>query len=160
MLEQRVRRLERALARLIVVGVVTEVDPAARRVKVKVGDRLSPWLRWSTGRAGDDVSWDAPSDGEQVLVLSPMGDLSLAVVGDSLYQQDADPEDVTGQVVSRRFGNGTEVSLDKQSNLLSVKHPGKVVLDAGGDLDVKVGGDITIEASGSVKIKGTRVDIN
>ncbi len=75
-LEFRVTELERLLANLLRVGTVEELDEAAARVKVRIGEILTAWLPWFTRRAGGDRDWWAPEPGEQVMVLSPGGDLA------------------------------------------------------------------------------------
>lgn len=94
-------KLERTIAKLVSTvaeeqrkrsntirsGRVVEVDPAKGRVKVDVGDEgnplVTPWVRW-TERAGDRKTWNPPSVGELMTVLSQGGEISgtsLAVHG-------------------------------------------------------------------------------
>lgn len=81
-----IRRIES----IIRLGIVAEVDVQAQppAVRVKTGELLTDWRPWVASRAGDARSWHAPSVGEQVLLLSPSGDLGLAVVLPGLYSDD------------------------------------------------------------------------
>jgi phage baseplate assembly protein V len=64
-------------ANIMRIGLVKEVDYEKARVRVKVGEFITDWLPWVTARAGEDRSWFAPNIDEQVIVLSPFGELSL-----------------------------------------------------------------------------------
>jgi phage baseplate assembly protein V len=78
-LAYRVSELERLLANLLRVGTVDSLDAPNAKVRVKIGDLTTAALPWFTRRAGADRDWWAPSVGEQVMVLSPGGDLSQGV---------------------------------------------------------------------------------
>ncbi|MCC5811202.1 MAG: phage baseplate assembly protein V [Ectothiorhodospiraceae bacterium] len=144
-LERRVRELERRMVRLVQVGTVVDVDYPAQRVQVRIGERDSAWLRFTTRRAGEDRTWWPPTVGEQVLVFAPNGEAVAAVAGDSLYQQDFDaPSDDEG-VRRTVYGNGTEVELDKNEDVLRVKHPGAVEVEAEGDVSITAGGTLTLQ---------------
>ena len=151
-LERRVRELERLLPRLIQVGVVSEVFADEKRVRVEIGGRESHKLRFVTQRAGDDRAWGPPSEGEQVLVFAPNGDVVAAVVGGSLYQQDFDAPSDDPDIKRTVYANGTEVELDKDSGVLRVKHPGAV--------EVEAEGDVSITAGGTLSLTGETVRIN
>ncbi|MCS4503893.1 phage baseplate assembly protein V [Arhodomonas aquaeolei] len=169
-LEYRVSDLERRIARLIQVGTVAPAEDGdpANAVRVRIGDRVSGPLRWTEARAGEDRTWWRPSEGEQVVVFAPNGDVVAAIVGDSLYQQDHPAPADSGQVRHTVYANGTEVVLDQESGVLKVAHPGDIEVsadgaasvEAGGDVSVNAGGDLTLEAAGNVTIKGSRVDLN
>jgi phage baseplate assembly protein V len=112
--------IERLLANLIRVGVVAELDTAEARVRVRVGGLTTDWLPWLTGRAGATRTWSAITVGEQVLVLSPYGDPSQAVVLPSIYHDDhaapADSADVERVV----FPDGSVVEHDSATNTMTV----------------------------------------
>lgn len=80
--------LARRLENLIRIGTIAEVDVAditGPRVRVKDGELLTGWLPFGAMRAGTARVWSVPTVGEQVLVLSPSGDMASAVVFGSLY---------------------------------------------------------------------------
>ncbi|MGP3146896.1 phage baseplate assembly protein V [Serratia bockelmannii] len=79
--------LYRLLYNLIKIGTVLALNdkdspPTAR---VKTGQNESDWIRWASARAGNTTVWLPPVIGEQVIILSPGGDMSTAFIIGSLY---------------------------------------------------------------------------
>lgn len=71
----------RLLQNLIRLGTVAEVrHTRPARVRVQTGDLLTTWLPWVELRAGATTTWNPPTVGEQVVLLSPGGDLASAIV--------------------------------------------------------------------------------
>jgi len=79
--------LFRLVTNLIRFGTIAEVDCHAQRVRVCTGDNLTDWRPWLTSRAGSTQTWCSPSVGEQVILLSPEGDLMQSVVLPSVYSE-------------------------------------------------------------------------
>ncbi|QDL32720.1 phage baseplate assembly protein V [Serratia liquefaciens] len=77
--------LIRLLENLIRVGVVTEIDEDAWRVRVASGGLDATWLRWNAQRAGAFNIWVPPSIGEQVWLVCIGGNPETAIIGGSLY---------------------------------------------------------------------------
>ena len=81
----------RRLANMIRVGVVAELDTDVQRVRVRYDTDddgapiLSAWTPWLVPRAGPDRTWWAPEVGEQVVLLSPCGELTQALALPALY---------------------------------------------------------------------------
>lgn len=162
--------IERLLANMVRVGVVSELDDKNARVKIKTAGLTTDWLPWTTGRAGQDRTWSAPEPGEQVLILSPYGDLGQGVVIPSIYQDahnaPADKRDITRTV----YKDGTTVEYDRQT------HAMKTTITNEGSLSVTIGGaslemsrdSIKLSCGSSslelgdsgVKINGSRIDLN
>ena len=96
-LEFRVAELERKLANIVRPGRIYEVSAERTRVRVAydadaAGNAVvTTWLPWLTARAGVVLTWSAPSLGEQVLLLAPVGDLAQAYVLPAIYQVPQDP---------------------------------------------------------------------
>lgn len=72
--------LSRLIENLIRLGTIEEIDLSACCARVKTGKLLSGWLPWSTLRAGTTRTWNPPSIGEQVLILSPSGNPAAGVI--------------------------------------------------------------------------------
>ncbi|MGR3484067.1 MAG: phage baseplate assembly protein V [Paracoccaceae bacterium] len=79
--------LQRRMASVTRSGRVVEVDPDTGRVRVDVGAEgaplITPWVRWPE-RAGARKTWNPPSPGELMTVVSPGGEVgegSLALHG-------------------------------------------------------------------------------
>ncbi|GHT93684.1 hypothetical protein FACS1894122_09280 [Alphaproteobacteria bacterium] len=74
--------LFRRVANLIRIGKISEVNDA--QVKVEIGKVKTNWLP-IVSTAGDTSCWIPISVGEQVVVLSPFGELSQSVVLRSIH---------------------------------------------------------------------------
>jgi len=111
---------ERVTANIVRVGRVTEVDPATRRAKMRVGGLDTDWLPWGVARAGGTRTASAPTVGEQRLVFSPYGDTSQAVIGQAIYQDDYDAPTESADVEATVFPDGTRVEYDAAANKLQI----------------------------------------
>ncbi|WP_400257770.1 phage baseplate assembly protein V [Serratia nevei] len=80
--------LIRLLENVIRIGVVTEIDEDAWRVRVASGELDCTWLRWNAQRAGEFNIWMPPSIGEQVWLVCIGGNPETAIIGGSLYSKD------------------------------------------------------------------------
>lgn len=136
--------LARRLENIIRIGTVDAVDLYRARLRVRIGETQTAWLPWLTQRAGDDIDWWAPSEGEQVLVLSPSGDLVQAVALPALYQtahpapaNDADTREI-------QFKGGGVFRYNRAENQLSILLGGgrvHIVAKEG----IKIEGDVTVD---------------
>jgi phage baseplate assembly protein V len=149
-----ISELDRKLANIIRLGVIKEANYKQARVRVQIGKLLTDWLPWVSGRAGSDRSWSAPSVGEQVVLLSPSGEMAQGVVLPSIYQQKhpapCDKEAKNAYI----FNDGTSYSYDKELHhlILSVVENGKFT--------IKVG-DSTLEMTNEgIKLNAKRIDLN
>lgn len=137
---------ERILANLIRIGVVTELDDANARVKVRTGGLITDWLPWLTHRACEDRSWWAPEPGEQVVVLSPYGDQSQAVVMPAIYQT-AYPAPANLRTTSRvEFKDGAFVEYDREGHHYHLDVP------AGGSITLHIGGTTLLLEDGKTTL--------
>ena len=72
------RDLPRQSNNQIRIGTVAVVDLARGLCRVQAGEIQTDFVPWFVPRAGAVIEWSAPSVGEQVLLLSPGGDVSGA----------------------------------------------------------------------------------
>ncbi|WP_220468259.1 phage baseplate assembly protein V [Wolbachia pipientis] len=123
--------LPRKLDNLVRLGTVEEVDCGMAKVRVKtIGNILTDWLPWVTARAGENRSWFAPSIGEQVIVLSPSGEIAKGIVLSAIYYEKYPlPEGSKEEVSSFVFKDGTIVYYNRNSHkfTVSVKEEGMLV---------------------------------
>ncbi|UVW83359.1 phage baseplate assembly protein V [Wolbachia endosymbiont of Aedes albopictus] len=147
-----IAELNRRLANIIRIGLVKEVDYEKARVRVKVGEFITDWLPWVTARAGEDRSWFSPDIDEQVMVLSPFGELSLGVVLAGIYQQKYTAPESKKEVSSLTFQDGTKLSYDKNKHHLEIFVADKITL--------KVGRSEIEMTKDSIKLKARRIDLN
>ncbi|KLT22147.1 MULTISPECIES: phage baseplate assembly protein V [unclassified Wolbachia] len=147
-----ISELQRKLANIVRIGVVKEVDYEKAKVRVKIGELLTDFLPWITSRAGEERSWLPPSINEQVVILSPLGELSLGVVLAGIYQQNYSAPENSEMINSLVFQDGTKLLYDKESKNLEIS-----VVDK---LNFKVGkSEIEMTKSG-IKLKAERIDLN
>jgi phage baseplate assembly protein V len=137
----RIGELERRLANVTRAGTILEADYAKARVRVKLGKNTTAWLPWVSSRAGGDKTWHAPEVGEQVLVLSPAGDLCAGFVIGGVYKQDR-PANADAATVSRTtYADGAVVEYDRAAHAYAITIP------AGGKATVKAGASSTFEVT-------------
>ncbi|SMG47641.1 phage baseplate assembly protein V [Dethiosulfovibrio salsuginis] len=126
------------LARMMRIGTVVELDEAAARVRVTCGAGdgkiTTAWLPWITARAGPDRTWWALEPGEQVMVLSPSGEMSQGVVLGSIYR-DAHPAPAASKDIQRvDFDGGSYIEHDRKRK--------KFRLHIEGDMEISVTGHV------------------
>ena len=150
------------IAGLVRIGTVASVDLAAARCVVRYGDpeddapaQTSP-IRWLAPRAGLTRIWSPPSVGEQVLLLSPDGQVGAAVAVMGLVQ-DAFPPlgSTTAEMIE--FADGARITYDAEAGEL------KAILPAGATAEIDAPGGITLRGNvtieGDVSITG-KVDVS
>lgn len=142
-------------AALVRVGTVLSVDLAAARCVVRYGDpddpeaAETPAIRWLAMRAGKTRIWSPPSVGEQVLLLSPDGQVGNAVAVAGLVQ-DAFPPLANNLIETIEFEDGARLTYDAQAGAL------KAILPSGATAEIEAPGGITLR--GPIRIEGD-VDI-
>ena len=149
---KRIAALERQVANIQRIGTVAELDAAHARVRVQIGPLLTDWLPWLTHRAGNDRTWHAPEVGEQVIVFSQGGNLTLGVVMPAIYQA-AHPAPASDEnIACIEFKDGARIEYDRGSHHLKATIPGAVTLDASGDVSANIEGKLTAAITGPVSI--------
>jgi phage baseplate assembly protein V len=138
--------LARLLENLIRLGTIAEVDhgdPAQQqppRVRVQTGTLLTAWLPWLTPRAGADREWNPPTIGEQVILLSPSGQLANGVAICGLFS-DLIPANGDRAALHRTtYRDGAVIEYD------SAAHHLRAILPATGTTE--------LESLGGISIKG------
>lgn len=147
--------LHRRLENLIRFGTIKAIYPAKpfTTVTVTIGEITTAKLRFLSLRAGKTKTWDPPSIGEEVMVLSPSGVLEMGVVIAGFNNADnPSPSDDLNQTI-RIFEDGCIFTYDVSSHELTAILPagGKAILTAPGG--VTVNGDTTI--NGNVQVNGS-----
>lgn len=77
--------LERTRNQMLRLATVQCIDPATARARVTVDGGESALVPWLTTRAGPDVTWWAPAEGEQVMLFAPDGDPGNGVILPGVY---------------------------------------------------------------------------
>lgn len=147
-----ISELNRKLANIIRIGLVKEIDYEKAKVKVKIGEFLTDWLPWITSKAGKDRDWCPPDIDEQVMIFSPLGELSLGVVLGGIYQQKYDALENKKEINSVKFQDGTKFTYDKEKHHLEIEVVDKITLKTG---------ESSIEMTKSeIKLKADRINLN
>ena len=114
-----IAELSRRLENMIRIGTIAEVDHAARRVRVQSGLLLTDWLKWRAGRAGATRTWNPPTVGEQVMVLSPSGELANGIVIPSIYSDEHDAPSGDADMHVIVFPDGATITYNHQTGALA-----------------------------------------
>lgn len=137
--------LARLLENLIRFGTIAAVDhgnPAQLkppRVTVQTGTLLTGWLPWLNPRAGEDREWNPPTVGEQVVLLSPSGQLANGVVITGLFSDSIPANGNRAGLHRRTYRDGAVIEYD------STAHHLRAVLPAAGTTELVSLGGIHIE---------------
>lgn len=138
--------LTRKLANLLRVGTIELVDAREARAKVRCGDIVTTWLPWFSRRAGNDREWWAPEKGEQVLLISPDGEMSQGLILPGLYQNAHPAPSQSQDVFYREFSDGATIEYDRAAHVLKTNIPGDVHITAKGTISATAGEKITLTA--------------
>lgn len=148
-----IRRLESLLR----IGTVSEVRHSDARCRVKTGTMHTDWLPWLTLRAGQDRTWWAPEPDEQVIVLSPGGDTRAGFVLPAGYSEKKPAPGKSAEVARMSFADGTVIEYDRAVNVLRVRGPQLIKLEA--TSQVLLAGDVYIDGNlhvnGSIRANGS-----
>ena len=168
--------LARLLENIVRFGTVEAVQMQPPRVQVKSGNITTAWRPWLNLRAGADREWDPPTVGEQVVLLSPSGNLAQGVVLTGLFSDLIPANGARAGLHRRTYRDGAVIEYDSIAKHLRATLPGTAEVIAEGDIDVtsnanisavalgdinlNSGGNITITAVGEVVINGAAVRLN
>lgn len=138
--------LARLIENIVRFGTVAEVQMQPPRVKVSSGNITTTWLPWLNLRAGADREWDPPTIGEQVVLLSPSGNLTQGVALTGLFSDLITANGDREGLHRRTYRDGAVIEYD------SIAHRLSAILPDGGQAELQATGGITI--LGDVDITG------
>ena len=148
--------LHRRLENLIRFGTIKTIHPAKpfTTVTVTIGEITTAKIRFLTLRAGKTKTWDPPTVGEEVMVISPSGvlEMGVAIAGFNNAENPA-PSDNLDQTI-RVFEDGCILTYNVSSHHLSAILPpsGTVELTANGGVTVNANGGVTVNANDGLTI--------
>jgi len=143
--------LYRLICNLVRIGTVTEVDHENYVARVATGENKTDWIRWATPRAGEAVTWWAPTVNEQVIVFAPGGDLETAVIWGSLYSDSGKPPE-SGETSSvTKHPDGAQVSYDPATGALVATGVKSATVEASDSIEATAP-KITCTASASITL--------
>lgn len=127
-------------------GSILEVDHAAALCRVSVGDPdadggglQTNWIPWITFAAGTTRDWLPPTEGEQVVLLCPMGDPAQGVALRGFYSDAAPAPGSSPDTHTRLYPDGAIVAYDHAAHALKAELP--------------AGATVTIIAPGAVNVQ-------
>lgn len=109
--------LSRRLANIVRIGTIHSIDHAAVLVRVQIGKLKTNWLPWLEHRAGQTTTWDPPTVGEQVIVISPSGG-DAGVVLRGLHSDTIAPPSASPDTHVIRFPDGAVITYDHAASHL------------------------------------------
>lgn len=104
--------LSRRLENIIRFGTIAQIDYGEKKVRVQTGDILTNWLNWRVARAGTTRTWNPPTVGEQVMILSPSGELANGLVMPSIYSDEYDAPSADENLHTTHYPDGAVVSYN------------------------------------------------
>lgn len=133
---------------LVRLGVVAEVDRSLGRCMVDLGRVRTAPIPFAALRFGSIRVWAPPSEGEQVLLVMPEGDIERAIVVASV-QCDAIPAPVDHDGLHIAFEDGSWFGYDPAAGYkisLADGVAAKITAPGGLDIvaDVTIDGDVTV----------------
>lgn len=109
--------IRRLINNLIRVGIVIAVD-AKNGCRIQTGDLETDWLPWITLRAGATRTMNAPSIGEQVIILAIGGELTTAFVLTGIFS-DEHPEPTESLTADHRtYSDGAVIEYEPTTGKL------------------------------------------
>ncbi len=136
--------LSRLLHNLLRFGTIAAVDHQRAQCHVKAGELTTDWLNWFTLATGRTRTWQAPTLGEQVLLLSPGGELSTGVVLFELYCDSYPASSDQASLHLMQYPDGAVLAYDHTQHTLQVNLPD------GGAITLATPGTITLNAPHTV----------
>ncbi|SES99213.1 phage baseplate assembly protein V [Burkholderia cepacia] len=141
-------------------GSILDVDHGAALCRVSVGDLddesgslQTNWIPWFALAAGNTRDWRAPTKGEQVMLLCPMGDPAQGVALCGFYSDAFPAPDHRPNTDVRTYRDGAVVAYDDAAHVLGVDLP------AGATINVTAPGAVNVNTQ-TATIKADRVTLD
>jgi len=143
--------LTKRLSNIIRIGTIFEINYQTAKARVKIGELETDFLPWANSNSGSNNIWNPPEIDEQVVILSPSGDLSQAIILPSLYKNNASDSDQN--IKSITYQDGSKISFNVSSGTLDLDLKGDVIIKVVGNANIE-GDNINITASSNITLDG------
>ena len=156
MFEFEITELQRRLSNLVRLGRVADIDyrGVIPKVRVRIDPLTTAWLPLMSVRAGPDQSWWPVEIDEQVMVLSPSGELNQGIVLGSICQQRFPAVGNSIDIHRMTYADGAVIEYDRAAHHLQAVLPGGATTTLISDGGVSIVGDVhvtgNITASGDI----------
>lgn len=118
-MNEQLAEIQRLLRNLIRIGTVSAVNLDDGLCRVDTGNNTTGWLHWLTARAGKTRSWNAPSVGEQVLVLCLGGELDTGFVLPGIFSDDNPAPSASADALHWSFPDGAVIEYEPATGALT-----------------------------------------
>ncbi|WP_286870306.1 phage baseplate assembly protein V [Pantoea sp. UBA5035] len=118
-MNEQISEIQRLLRNLIRIGTVSAVNLNDGLCRVDTGNNKTNWLHWLSARAGKTRSWNAPSVGEQVLVLCLGGELDTGFVMPGIFSDDNPAPSASADALHWSFPDGAVIEYEPESGALT-----------------------------------------
>jgi len=145
-LAMEVSRLNRVISRQMRFGTIAEVDPSKGVARMLLSDPDSgkafkgPWRPWAE-MAGGTRSWRPPTVGQQMLVVSPGGDLAQSLLLPATFSSRVAAPSDKGDANRETLG---EVILDMEAARYGITAPRIDLGGEGGKAVARIGDKVNI----------------
>ncbi len=147
--------INRRIENMFRLGRIKTVTPSTpfHTVTVDLGDIVTDELRLFNLRAGSDKTHDLPSIGEECMVISQSGELTLGIVLVGLNNAEYPTPSQDPNIKLRVYEDTAVISYDTKNHILQAILPAgaKTILTSTGGITVN--GDMTI--NGNLQVKGS-----
>lgn len=150
--------LMRRLENMIRIGTIIDVDVSGEipHYRVKTGELETDWIAAAVQRAGTSKKSHPYTNGEQVLLISPSGDLGAAIISHALNSE-ANPSPDNHPTRDRTtYPDGAVIDYDPSTGALDVTGIKTANIQAGVLVTIdcpktKFTGDVDIEGNAKVQ---------
>lgn len=156
MLQMTEEMLHDKMAQMIRVGIVNARQPEKMRVKVTIPDTttsplVTDWLPVLCPRASQDMQYDLPDVGDQVLCLFLAYGLEQGFVVGAMYGKQQPPVQ-NGDKWHRKFKDGTYLEYDRAEHKLVANVQGDVEILATGNMQAQIKGNMAAQSDGPAAV--------
>ncbi|MGI0118312.1 phage baseplate assembly protein V [Zooshikella sp. RANM57] len=142
-----IEELIRLVKNLIRPGIIRSVDYDRARARVQMDKLTTDWLPWLTTRASHDRSWWAPEEDEQVVVLSPCGELAQGFILPTVYQDKYSAPQQTPDVSGSYYKDGAQIQYDREQHHYNIYLPEGGTCTLHSPAGINMVGDVHVEGS-------------
>lgn len=118
-MNEQISEILRLLRNLIRIGTVSEVNLDDALCRVDTGLNTTGWLHWLSARAGKTRAWNAPSVGEQVLILCLGGELDTGFVLPGIFSDDNPAPSASADALHWSFPDGAVIEYEPETGALT-----------------------------------------
>lgn len=163
----RMTDAERRISQNAMLGTIEKVDYENGRYRVRCGDLLTDWLPMRQTRAGKVRSWEPLHEREQVLIVSPSGDLAQGVIVASLASEEHPLVSNDPDVTTTVFGDGLTIEHNERQKTFKISGPVGATIETTigsafvrlSETSIELSAD-TIRLNGNVQISGDDLSHN